>query len=769
VSRFVEIAVDVPIRGTFHYEWGAPLGEVPAPGARVAVPFGRSRRTGYVLREVDEDEARAAAGGRELREVASVKDRETLVTPSVLELARWVARHYLAGPGEVLSAVLPAGVRKGARAARVKIVKAALPSAKLLEEAGAREKRAPKIARALEALAESGELTSAELAGGRSDAALVRRLVKDGFASVREELADPLLRAAEGAVSGAEREPFELTSAQSLALERCRKMRARTLDGEPPFGMLLEGVTGSGKTEVYLRAIAEEVARGRSAIVLVPELTLTPQTIERFGERFGRLGLLHSHLTEGARADEWRRIRAGEVDVVIGARSALFAPLPQLGIIVVDEEHETSYKQESSPRYHARDAALKRAEIERASVILGSATPSLESFHAARRGGLDHAVLPERIGGRPLPPVAVVDMRAERREVKGYPVLSGQLVRALGECVDRGEQAILFLNRRGYSTFLRCARCGEDVRCEKCDVPLVYHKTARAKKKKAKGATPARAPSSNVLRCHYCGEARPLVEVCSHCGFGKLLRFGTGTERVVDEIAREVPAARVARVDADAMARREDYERVLGKFRSGSLDVLVGTQIIAKGLDLPRVTLVGVVNADTALRLADFRASERTFQLIAQVAGRAGRSDLGGRVIVQTELPESLPVRAGAKHDMEAFADEELAHRRDFAYPPFTRLARIVVEGPREETVEKKVKAVARALEPAEGEPAPHHSVLGPAEAPLGKLRGRRRQHVIVKADSPETLEAVLWGAEKALRGSGATRVIVDVDPASMR
>ncbi|MHC4251349.1 MAG: replication restart helicase PriA, partial [Planctomycetota bacterium] len=448
--RFVEIAVEGPLRGTFHYAWGEPLGGVAPPGARVVVPFARFRKTGYVLREVPEPEARAAAGGRELREVAYVRDRVSLVTPGVLELARWVARHYLAGLGEVLSAVLPAGVRAERRAARVKVVTAAVTSKDLIAEAERIAKRAKKMSGALRVLAERREVVANELSGGKSDAALVRRLVKGGFATVREELRAP--PASQPATGEGATPQFTLTPAQVRALELCRRMREGAADGGPA-GLVLEGVTGSGKTEVYLRAIAEEVVAGRQAIVLVPEIALTPQTIQRFGERFDRLAVLHSHLTEGARADEWRRVKRGEVDVVIGARSALFAPVPALGLIVVDEEHETSYKQDSSPRYHARDAALERARIEGASVVLGSATPSLESYHAAREGRLLHAVLPERVGSRPLPPVEVVDMRAERALVKGYPILSGRFVRLLKEAVSRDEQAILFLNRRGYATF----------------------------------------------------------------------------------------------------------------------------------------------------------------------------------------------------------------------------------------------------------------------------------------------------------------------------
>ena len=753
-ARFVEVAVEGPLRTTFNYEWGTPLGDVPEPGVRLAVPFGGATKTAYLLREVGEDEARAAAGGRELREVAYARERVSLVTPGVLELARWMWRHYLAGPGEVMPAALPGGVRKDRRAARVKVVTALAARGALVAEADRAETRSPRRARALRILAERREIPAPELAGGKSDAALVRWLVARGLAEVKEVPREEVARAPAPPPPAP---GFELTPAQRLALEKVHELIGNARAGRPPFGLLLEGVTGSGKTEVYLRAIGEEVASGRQAIVLVPEIALTPQTIARFGERFGRIAVLHSHLTDGQRADEWRRIRAGEVDVVIGARSAVFAPLPCLGLVVVDEEHEPSYKQPSSPRYHARDAALARARIERAAAILGSATPSLESYLAARTGALAHAVLPERIGGRPLPPVEVVDMQAERREVKGFPILSRRLARALVECLSRGEQALLFINRRGYFTFVRCPRCGADVRCAKCDVPMTVHRAGRSQS------------AAGALRCHYCGEEVPYPVACRACGFGKLLPLGTGTEKVVDEVVRAAPGARVGRMDTDAMLGREDYERVLGGFRDGQLDVLVGTQMIAKGLDLPRVTLVGVVNADVALNLPDFRASERAFQLIAQVAGRAGRSDLGGSVVVQTSLPESLAVRAGAKHDIAAFAEEELEHRRLFWYPPFAYLARIVVEGPREEAVEKRIGVAASALGAPDVPEGAGYTVLGPSEAPLGRLRGRRRQHLIVKAADPETLEELLWKAEPSLRTSGATRLAVDVDPVNMR
>jgi len=772
-SRFVEVAVDVPVRSTFHYVWGAPLGELPAPGARVAVPFGRSRRVGYFLREVPEEEARSAVGGRALREVAYAIDRESLFTPGVLELARWISRRYFAGLGEVLSAALPGGVREDTRAARVKVLRATASRERLLEEAARLEAGSPDAAAALRALAERGEL---RLGGpGGPGAGLARRLVRAGLAAI-----DEVPRAETFAPPRGTRSPeFELTREQAGALGKIRALRESAARGEGPFGLLLEGVTGSGKTEVYLRAIAEAVAGGAQAVVLVPEIALTPQTISRFAERFRRIAVLHSGLSDGARADEWRRIRSGGADVVIGARSAVFAPVARLGLIVVDEEHEPSYKQESSPRYHARDAALERARIERAIAVLGSATPSLESYLAARRPEslpegsrpLAHAVLSERIGSRPLPPVEVVDMRRERLRTRGYPVLSRPLAEALANCLRRGEQAIVFLNRRGFSTFLHCPRCGTDVKCAKCDVPLVLHKSprrsangpARTGAASGEGAPPARGE----LRCHYCGAASEVPASCPYCGFGKLLALGTGTERVVEAVLEAAPSARVVRMDADAMARREDYERALEEFGSGRADVLVGTQMVAKGLDLPRVTLVGVVNADVALSLPDFRSSERAFQLVAQVAGRAGRSELGGRVIVQTGLPESLAIRAGSRHDMAAFAAEELEHRRLFAYPPYTRLARIVVEGPREEAVDRKIGAIAEALRPSG--PDCGWSLLGPAISPLGRLRGRKRQHLLVKAAGASVLEDLLWRSARVLQGTGATRVVVDVDPVSMR
>ena len=631
-TRYVEIAVEGPLRGTFNYAWGEPLGEVTPPGARVVVPFGKFRKTGYVLREVTEEEAAAAAGGRTLRDVAYVKDRgESLLAPGVLELARWISRHYLVGLGEVLSAALPSGVRKDARAARDKHVVRLAPPEELLELAEKIARRAKKRSAALKVLAEHEVLPAAELTGGRSDAALVRWLVEQGVAEVREVLRHEI--ALPEPVSDGP--PFELTRAQDSALDALRSLSSCARRGEAPFGLLLEGVTASGKTEVYLRAIAEEVAAGRQAIVLVPEIALTPQTIKRFGERFRRLAVLHSHIAEGTRADEWRRIRAGEVDVVVGARSAIFAPVPSLGLVVVDEEHETSYKQASNPRYHARDVALARGRLEKAVVILGSATPSLESYHAARSGKLAHAVLPERIGGRPLPPVEVVDMRKERAEVRtgggGYRVLSRKLETLLRETVARGEQAIMFLNRRGYSTYLHCPRCGDDVRCGKCDVPLTIHRSAPARKKRKKKpaavdgllpgapgllsdstADPAEgstAGSASRLACHYCGSAIGMPTTCPTCRSGKLLPLGTGTERVVEAVQRAAPSARISRMDTDSMTKQADYEGALRAFADGRFDVLVGTQMIAKGLDLPRVTLVGVVNADVALHMPDFRAA----------------------------------------------------------------------------------------------------------------------------------------------------------------
>jgi primosomal protein N' (replication factor Y) len=507
--------------------------------------------------------------------------------------------------------------------------------------------------------------------------------------------------------------------------------------------MLLYGVTGSGKTEVYLQAIACMLQKELASIVLVPEIALTPQMTERFVARFGnKVAVLHSRLSAGERYDEWCRVARGEALVVIGARSAVFAPVPKLGLIILDEEHEITYKQEETPRYHARDIALRRAEMHGAAVILGSATPSLESYTKALRGEYRLAKLPQRIAGRPLPPVEIVDMREELKS-GNRSIFSRTLQAALRDALAAGKQAIIFLNRRGYSTFVLCRTCGHVMRCPACNVSLKFHSTLA------------------MLCCHYCDYREPYPSACPACGGRYIRHFGTGTQKVEEELRRRFPAARPLRLDADSTARKGEYRQILASFRRGEANVLVGTQMIAKGLDFPKVTLVGVITADTALNLPDFRAGERTFQMLTQVAGRAGRGATGGRVVIQTYTPEHYAVVAARKHDFETFYREESARRKELGYPPFGYLVRLLVSGGVEGNVMKAASLLTGFL-------GTEIEIWGPSPCPLEKVRGRYRWQLVLRGDELEPLLAAAKEAANRFRQCAVTakvRLSLDVEP----
>jgi primosomal protein N' (replication factor Y) (superfamily II helicase) len=518
--------------------------------------------------------------------------------------------------------------------------------------------------------------------------------------------------------------------------------------------------------------------------------------VARFSARFGAVAVLHSHLTDAERAAEWRRIRRGEAAVAIGARSAVFAPMPRLGLIIIDEEHETSFKQDTAPRYHARDVAIVRAQAAGAAVVLGGATPSLETFVNAQRGKFILSVLPARVAGRPMPPVEAIDMRAEKERTGRMPLFSPRLAEAVGRALDRREQIILFLNRRGFHTFITCARCGFVARCSQCDVALTYHQGQRAGGKgqgvrsqesgvgglfafppatstaQAIGAFSSSHKSeiinhkfSSYLACHHCGLELAPFDSCPQCRARGLLRLGRGTERIEDAARALWPHARVARMDSDVMKTRRAYEETLSAFGRGDIDVLVGTQMIAKGLDFPNVTVVGIIDADTALNLPDFRASERTFQLIAQVAGRTARGDKGGVVIVQTCQPESTAIQAAIRHDYAGFAAAEIDARRRYRFPPFARLARVILRGPSEEKVRERAAFFAEALKTAA---AGRADVRGPAPCPIAQIRGEWRFHVILHAPDSATTAAVLRSAADSLAPITGVAIAVDVDPMSM-
>ncbi len=736
-EAYVQVAVDAGGRGTdrlFTYRVPAGLADRVAPGARVRVPFAGLRRpvTGVVF-----EAARAADVPEDrVRPVLEAPDAEPLLGPSELALARWLAERAVCTLAQALRPLLPP---PGASPLEARAYWPAGPG----EEAVRLLARAPSQLAAWRAVAGEPGLTAAELGkrGIRAQALallVARGLVRAQPTPVRR---DPF--AGEGSAAGAEVPP-DLTASQRRALAALRP----SLDGPNAGVYLLWGVTGSGKTEVYLRAIEHVLAHGRQALVLVPEIALTPQTVALFRRRFpAGVAVLHSALSPGERHDEWWRIRRGEVAVAVGARSAVFAPFGRLGLIVIDEEHEPSYKQEEAPRYHARDVALWRARAAHIPLLLGSATPDVETFAAADRGEVVRLDLPSRVAGRPLPAVRVVDMRgAPSGEDAG--LFSPELAEAVGRHLGAGRQALLFLNRRGFAPVLLCRSCGFVSRCQACAVALCYHDADR------------------TLHCHYCGARRGVPRSCPNCG-GYFLRLrGAGTERVAQEVERRFPGARVLRMDLDTTGTKGAHGRIYEQFRSGRADVLVGTQMVAKGWDVAGVTLVGVMDADTGLHHPDYRGAERTFQLLCQVAGRAGRGEAAGEVLVQTHTPDHGAVRAAAVHDYEAFARQELAARRDAGFPPYARLLRLLCWAPAASAARGAAEAMAEALR---GRTPPGVDLWGPAEAPLGLLRGQHRWHLCLRGPDASVLRDLARHALDALslRPTGA-RAAADPDPQSM-
>ncbi|MBN1825319.1 MAG: primosomal protein N' [Candidatus Eisenbacteria bacterium] len=807
MSRFVIVAVPVPTRRTFTYRLPETLDAGDPVGRRVLVPFGPRRMTGLVV---------ALADGPppvEAKDVLDVLDEGPILEGPLFELTRWIADYYLAPWGETLRAALPVGrMRRSRRVAtatgggedpagepflreledairgkggapvealvkrfgsRGKVegglarleslgraeVRAVLepgPAAdrteswvEILPEGaaeGAEEKLRKNAIRQIECLLHLRAKRRARRAemrarfGGAADA-----LVGKGFARIVEE---EMVRIAEGGALPSRYDPDRpLTPEQEAALAPLLPaIRERRFEAH-----LLHGITGSGKTEVYLRAASETRAAGRTVLALVPEIALTPQTVGRFRARFGdEVVVLHSALSPGERHDTWREIRRGHFPVVVGVRSALFAPLRNLGLIVVDEEHDTSYKQGESPRYHGRDMAVVRAKLEGVPILLGSATPSVESIWNVRDGKYRLAVLPKRIHDRPLPRIEVVDLaRVPYKERIG--ALSPRLVERIGETLGRGEQAMLFLNRRGYAPFLHCPDCGHVPRCAHCEVAFTFHRV------------------ESVLRCHYCGVEKEPPTVCPECGGARIGYRGMGTQRVEEDLRGAFPSARIGRMDLDTTRKRDSARRILSDFAGGGIDLLLGTQMIAKGHHFPGVSLVGVILADTALHLPDFRAGERTFQLLLQVAGRAGRGDREGEVVIQTFHPRHYCIRAAIHHDFDAFVERELADRRELRYPPFSRIVALTFRGKREGSVRGAAARFRGALS-SDGRITPMiHEILGPTPAPITKIRDRFRWRLMIKAKTErwrafrEVLAAHL-DAFHGRRGGGRAEVVVDVD-----
>jgi len=708
-------------------------------GARVLVPLGRGNTptVAYCVQLGDKLPSGVEPG--RVKDLIDVLDDPPLVGPAMLELTRWMANYYACSWGQALDSAVPAGVKKAAGTA----VRTFLTVPAHVREARETLKLSPKQAEVLAILCRSeAPLTVADACRmGRCGPGVLNGLRNQGTIRTVRRRAEKAFSAESPAEPW--RDPPTPTDQQRVALDRL----SPNLENGGFGAFLLHGVTGSGKTEVYLTAIERVRARGLGAIVLVPEISLTPQTIRRFRRRFDKVAVLHSHLSDAERHRHWRSIAAGEVRVVVGARSAIFAPMPGLGLIVIDEEHESSFKQETAPRYHARDVAVKRAQLENVPIILGSATPALETWRNAESGRYTRLDLTSRVAGRPMPEVRLLDLRHEK-PAPGRPPggLSGELRNAMDEALNDGGQVILLLNRRGFHTFLFCPKCGKAVKCDACDIALTHHKGRRK------------------AVCHACDAEREPPSACATCR-ATLHYGGIGTEQLEREVVAAFPGRRVRRMDSDTMRSPGSHEDVLKLFKDRQVDILLGTQMIAKGLDFPDVTLVGVVNADTSLHLPDFRAAERTFQLVAQVAGRTGRGDRPGKVLVQTYNPDEPAIALAAHHDYLGFVAGELLKREEAALPPYGRLVRLIARGPVEPVVHAFMDQLAGMLRAAA---PPGVKLLGPSMAPVLKIRNLYRWHLRLQAAGPKPLQALLHAVLPTASPPGDVELAVDVDPMSL-
>jgi primosomal protein N' (replication factor Y) (superfamily II helicase) len=813
---FCNVALPVPLRRTFTYAVPEEMSAALQPGCRLLVPFRNKAFVGIVVEIVD-----AAPEGTKVRPITRLLDLVPAVTPKLIELANWMASYYLAPIGEVYRAMVPpvtdlksqrqvvltdAGrgtaekLEKGEsvpgvseneaafflklseKSGRLRFGSAAklgfdVPALQRLQRRGLIEVREVMEGRKRRTHliiswkgGKSGDVPSGELnekeerirkllwtergplplpqlvSAAHVTRSLIERMLRDGLLESWEETIDP---AEDSFDTGYTPPAHELNAEQESALQA---VRARFELGE--FGVqLLHGVTGSGKTEVYLRAVQDTLARGKTAIVLVPEIALTlwigRQCRSWFGARFEGVAVLHSALTDVERSREWLRVRNGEARVVVGTRSAIFAPLEKLGLIIVDEEQETSYKQEETPRYHGRDVAIVRAKIEGAVALLGSATPSMETYHHARNGKYELLTLASRVADRSLASVEIIDLREEFQQSHKTSPVSSKLQAGIQDCLESGTQALILINRRGYSWSVLCRSCGASVQCANCSISMTYHKRR------------------NRLECHYCGSIQAVPKECLKCQSKYVYFFGEGSEQLEETLRKDFPGARIARLDRDTARTKSQYQETLGAFAGGALDILVGTQMLAKGHDFHRVTLVGVISADSSLNLPDFRAAERAFQLLTQVAGRAGRGELAGRVLIQTYYPDHYAVQDAVKQDYISFFERELHFRSMMAYPPFTSLANVIV---RDTSLDKAIRWSRQLSEYF----APHDGksvrVLGPATAPLARLKKEHRFQFLLKSAKRSALTKLLSGALAYCDATEIpqTAIMVDVDPLSL-
>jgi primosomal protein N' (replication factor Y) len=783
------VSLEIALRKEFDYLIPPGLAGQIEVGSRVQVPFGPRKILGCVTALAEE------SAHTNLKPILKVIGVQTLVTPKVLKLARWIAEYYCCAPEIALKSVLPEAVRKEESGWRERLFVRALMVSGEFQKLPKRQQEVWNI------IEERRELPLSELVElAETTAATIRKLEDRGLVEIAPQISERDPYAREHILPS---QPLPLNPAQAAALEKIEAAMNRSEDGglktengkarpssilHPPSStFLLHGVTGSGKTEIYLQALEHALKQGQGAIVLVPEISLTPQTVERFKARFssGKLqtlvAVLHSHLSAGERHDEWHKIRQGRARIVIGARSAIFAPVEPLGLIIVDEEHEHSYKQEEAPRYHARDVAIMRGRMENAVVVLGSATPSLESYYNCKKGKYTLLELPERVDDQKMPHVRVVDMRqaaSRQRGKEGIPIFSPQLKEAITQRLERGEQTILFLNRRGYSTSLQCPKCGEVVQCPNCSLALTFHR------------------QEQKLCCHICGHVAPVPSVCPNvkCKNPAIRFAGTGTQRVEETLAKLFPQARIKRMDADTMKRKDDYRKVLGDFRTGKTDILVGTQMIAKGLHFPNVTLVGIIYADLALHQPDFRAGERTFQLLTQVAGRAGRGDVEGEVFVQAFAPFHPAIQYARRHDFTGFYEQEIKFREQLKYPPVSRVALLTLKGRNEDKVKFSAEHLRKVLEstvhsPQFTIPSPQSAdssasakpdcglktvdfrdliIAGPAPAPLLRAETFYRYQIMLRTRAMSKLSLALAKIIETLALPEDVTLAVDIDPVNL-
>ena len=800
---YCDVSLPVPVDQPFTYSLPATLEHRVQPGCRVVVPFGTRKLTGVVV-DVQSDAPDSA-----VKDVFRLLDEEPVLSLDLLKLGRWIASYYCAPLGEVLRAMTPltgeirhtksyALTDAGRDAARQLLLGASdddptLQLLRLLESrplsAAYLQKKIPTAARLLRSLQKKGFVAMEDLAAERDPLrASAARLRASFLASAPADSKLPKaerelhaylelhpgthnLQDLETTLKNASTAARWLARKKLITLET-ESLLAPVQPGPPPrilnphqidaynaiekalqnrrfHAFLMHGITGSGKTEVYLKAIDATLAMGRSALLLVPEIALTPGVAGQFFGRFGdSVAILHSAFQDTERAEQWRRIRSGAARVVVGTRSGVFAPVRDLGLVVIDEEHDHSYKQQDTPRYNGRDVAVVRAQQADAVVVLGSATPSLESRYNVDRGKYTLLELPERIEQRPIPDVELIDMRQEFLETRKQATFSRRLIDAVTKRLESGEQTMLLLNRRGFSSFVACRACGHRVECINCSVTLTFHRRDRR------------------LLCHYCNYAQKVPNVCPKCGSDHLQFLGVGSERLEEELHQAFPAARIARMDRDTVSGKRRFETILQSFREGDYDILVGTQMIAKGHDIHNVTLVGVVNADIGLGLPDFRAAERTFQLLTQAAGRAGRGNLPGIVLIQTIEPEHYAIRYASRQDYQGFYEKELQFRRSLRYPPFSALANIMVHCEKQEEALRMSTELGRFLDPSpEG-----IKVLGPAEAPVPRLKNEFRYQLLIKALDRKRLNETLQSLRRYALDQKwrSTALIIDVDPLTL-